>query len=111
MEIVIKLNEENDLDSIDFLSKLTDHEKQQIVDQLKWELKRKAQRIAKREELRRKQMDCQHEFKEYNRSSFDQDGDAYFDDDGEYMTVERVDRKCVKCGYDTSDMSYSNPRW
>lgn len=111
MKIVIELDAEKDKQAIDYINGLDDYLKNQLIDSVKDDLTYRIHNVIKREELRRKQMHCQHEFKEVGRSQYDGDGDMYFDDDGEYGMVERVDRVCTKCDLQTSDMAYSSPRW
>lgn len=107
MRFIINFNEEEDFDYIEYFNQL---DKEELKYETKMFLKNYIDEEIERRERRKKQNECEHDYKEIKRSRYDEDGEPYFDDDGYYQRVESVIFQCKKCNHFKEEMDY-NEGW
>lgn len=112
MKFVIYFDEEQDKDIIEYLKDADKEYKDHLRETGREAIAEYIRDEIKEKELSLKRMKCNHEYKEYKRSSYDEsDGERYWDDDGNYDTVEKVHYECKHCGQYKSEFKYSDPRY
>lgn len=118
MRFYIEFDDEMEKEIIGFLKNMEREEKsflkaemKNLVYEKREEEKEKEQKAKERAVLWEKQRKCNHDFQEYSRNNRDSEGERYWDDDGEYSTVERVVYECSKCEKVEVKMEYSNSRF
>lgn len=97
MRVVIDFGKNEESKYNKYLKDVSEYEKAHIKFIAQDAIQEYINEKIEREERYKKQLYCEHNYKETGRDSCDPEGNPYYDESGEGGIVERVSYRCKKC--------------